>query len=577
LIRLYKITLLTIAFAYTICAKGQGIIIPSGAYVVQQNGNIVTHSNWINNGSFTANAGAVVFSGATQTLGGSSLPVFNNIIVSSGSTTTVGTTGEQVKGTVLCNGTLNANGNLTLLSTSIQTALIDGSGSGTVSGDVIMQRYLASRFGYKYFSSPFQSATVDEFSNEVTLTAAFPPVYKYDESLPSNGWLFYTTSSNILNPLAGYAVNFGNASTALTVDMTGVVSNGNVSATLYNNNKTYTQGFNLVGNPYPSPIDWNASGGWTKTNIDNAIYYFDAGTTDQYSGTYSSYINGVSSNGVANNIIPSMQAFFVHVSNGTFPVTATLAVNNNVRVNDLTPAFHKTTGNADPYIRLSLRYESEKKLCDNTVIYFDYEATTGFEEHMDALKLINTDTRVPNIYTLIADEKELSINAIPASTDSTTVIPLGITSSKQERLFLNASDMKDIPAGTHIYIVDVQTMAYQDLTINPSYVLTLDSGAIKNRYAIVFSKKDITDTKLLQPTLNAYYADGSLHVWLSLETGGSGKLKIINTAGQDVHSEDLNGFGHHIISSPYSTGIYFVTFYSQGKKYTKKLFIGNNQ
>ena len=111
-----------------------------------------------------------------------------------------------------------------------------------------------------------------------------------------------------------------------TVDVTGVVNNGNLSVTLYNHNNTYTQGFNLVGNPYPSPIDWNASAGWTKTNIDNALYYFKASTTDQYGGTYSTYINGISSDGVVNNIIPSMQGFFIHVSDGTCPVTGTLAI-----------------------------------------------------------------------------------------------------------------------------------------------------------------------------------------------------------------------------------------------------------
>ena len=55
---------------------------------------------------------------------------------------------------------------------------------------------------------------------------------------------------------------------------------------------------NLVGNPYPSAIDWDASSGWTKTNIDNAIYFFKASGTDQYGGTYSSYVNGVSSDGI---------------------------------------------------------------------------------------------------------------------------------------------------------------------------------------------------------------------------------------------------------------------------------------
>ncbi len=50
----------------------------------------------------------------------------------------------------------------------------------------------------------------------------------------------------------------------LTLDLTDTVNNGSVTVTLYNHNYTYTKGMNLVGNPYPSAIDWNAASGWTR-------------------------------------------------------------------------------------------------------------------------------------------------------------------------------------------------------------------------------------------------------------------------------------------------------------------------
>ena len=156
------------------------------------------------------------------------------------------------------------------------------------------------------------------------------------EVFPLSGWVNYNTATNVLNPLTGYAVNFGSNSAALTVDITGVVNDGTISIPVNNNNQIYTKGFNLVGNPYPSPIDWNAPSGWTKTNIDNALYYFKASTTDQYGGTYSTYINGISNDGIINkNIIPSMQGFFIHVKDGPpWPVNATLEMNNSVRITD---------------------------------------------------------------------------------------------------------------------------------------------------------------------------------------------------------------------------------------------------
>jgi len=152
------------------------------------------------------------------------------------------------------------------------------------------------------------------------LASSWPMFYRYDESRTSSGWVSYSAGTLPLVPLEGYAVNFGSVTAPHTADVTGEVNNGSVSVTLFNNNNAYTKGFNLAGNPYPSPVDWNAAG-WTKTGIDNALYFFRTSTTDEYGGTYSSYVNGISSDGVADNIIPSMQGFFVHVSDGTYPVT----------------------------------------------------------------------------------------------------------------------------------------------------------------------------------------------------------------------------------------------------------------
>ncbi len=46
----------------------------------------------------------------------------------------------------------------------------------------------------------------------------------------ASGWVGYATGTNILNPLAGYAVNFGDATAPKTVDVTGEVNNGNLSS-----------------------------------------------------------------------------------------------------------------------------------------------------------------------------------------------------------------------------------------------------------------------------------------------------------------------------------------------------------
>jgi hypothetical protein len=557
--------------------EAQGIIIPAGDFLIVNGGYLLVGENWVNNGTFTHNAGTVLFNGTTQSIGGSAQTIFNNLTIASGSTTTITTSGKMVKNILLCNGTLNAGGYLTLLSTAAQTALIDGSGSGSVSGNVTMQRYLASGFGYKYFSSPFQSATVNEFSNDLNLNASFPALYRYDENQSSNGWVSYTNTSGALNPLQGYAANFGSSSAAKTVDMTGVVNNGTItSATLYNHNKTYTLGFNLAGNPYPSPIDWNVAGGWVKTNIDNSLYYFNASSTDQYSGTYSSYINGISSNGIASNMIAAMQGFFVHVSNGSYPVTGSLQVNNNARTGNGSTAFYRIMQPQDrsSLIRLHAGFFADTSLTDAAVFYFDNVTSYLFDKTKDALKLMNTSPAIPSLYALSTDAARMSITALPRVIDSAVKLPLGIKTDKDGWISFCAREIKDVPDRVHIYLNDAKTNTISDLRGNQPYQVYLKKGVCENRFYLTFSNKEtelpVTNTE----TLRVYSTNGKLYVAVPSFTG-TGKLVIANLQGQVLSQQQLSGSNLYTVNTPLSNGIYMVSLFTQQGALSKKVVISN--
>ena len=562
-------------------APAQGLIIPSGGYMIANNGNIVVTANWVNNGSFTSNGGTLIFAGAVQTLGGTSSTQFTNLTIAAGSNTKIISSGQMVNGIVLSNDTLNANGNLTLLSTAAQTALVSGSGSGEVIGNLTMQRYLPSGFGYKYFSSPFTSDMVNDFSSEINLATSFPDVYSFNENLSSAGWVNYTNPSGLLAPLAGYAVNFGSSSAPLTVSLTGVVNNHTISSpTLYNHNQTYTLGFNLVGNPYPSPIDWNAAGGWTKTNIDNAIYFFSNGTVSQYTGTYSSYVNGVSSNGIASNIIAAMQGFFIHVSNGTFPVSGLLAVNNTARNLNLTTMFFDYTvpQAPSPFIRLSAGFYDLGPDGDPAAFYFKAGADGAFDKQLDALKLMNTHPGIPNLYAIATDTARLSIYALPDTFDSVETVPLGLTTAQDGYISFKATDIENMPAGLYVYLSDTKTGIRQDLQNAPPYRLYLASGEYKNRFFLNFSTKEPaqggSSGTLSNGSFNAYSAGGTLFVNGGLNPGETGEVRVINLLGQVVLRTEISGNNNQQLNSNFAPGIYLVNFSAPEGIQTKKVLIG---
>ncbi len=497
-----------------------------------------------------------------------------NFIIPSNAYVSAANVYTSLYGILLCNGSLNTGGNFTLLASEVHTSLVDGSGSGSISGNVTMQRYLPSGFGYHYFSSPFQAATVSEFGDDMDLTASFPTFYEYDESRTSSGWITYTTGTNVLNPMEGYAVNFGDQSNPHTVDVTGEVNDGNMQVNLNNNNNTYTLGFNLVGNPYPSPIDWDASSGWTKTNIDDALYFFKTGTTNQYLGTYSTYINGVSSDGVADNIIPSMQGFFVHVSDGSYPVTGTLGFSNSIRTTDLTPAFFKSISwDPQDVIRLHADFSDNAAPPDNAVVYFEETASKYFDSDLDALKLMNTDTQVPNFYLFSDDTRKLSISAMPYLDDSLYKIPVGIKTEQDGWIKFYSSEKEQMPPDLYAYFVDAETGTTHNLKNDHSYDVHLETGEYNSRFYLIFSKDEWENPFGASELFTIHRSGDQVWVIINLQFGEKGILRMISTQGQVLMSKEV--FGNEIvyINRQVSSGVYILSLFSDKDVYSKKLLM----
>jgi len=476
-------------------------------------------------------------------------------------------------------GNLSSSGFLTLVSNASQTAYVDGSGSGNITGPVTMQRYLPLRFGYKYLSSPFQNALVSELGNEINLAASFPLVYRYDESRTSSGWIDYVTPASLLNPLSGYAVNFGASASPITVDITGTVNNGPVSATLYNHNNSYTKGFNLVGNPYPSPIDWNAPSGWTKNNIDNALYYFKAGSSDEWAGTYSTYINGVSSDlGVATNIIPSMQGFFIHVSDGPFPVSGTLGLTNSVRVTDLThPLIKSGEIPSKPLIRLKVSFAEDTASSDPVVLYFDEKAGNEFDGNLDAIKLFNTDYNIPNLYTIDNSGKKLAIDALPVLSDSLYKVPLGVTLYKDGYLIFRIVEINDGLQMNKVYLTDLNSGTEQDLLQGKEYKVFLNEGEYNNRFWLNFSSSatGVSEVNPDNDMFSVYSSHGLVRGYINTDRMGKGILSITNLTGQTLHIKKVFETGYFEFNPGLKNGIYFVTYRSGTFMKTKKVLIKN--
>ncbi|MFO7524893.1 MAG: T9SS type A sorting domain-containing protein, partial [Ignavibacteriaceae bacterium] len=557
--------------------------------------NLYVAGGLTNNGTIDAvtNSSTLIMCGAeygqSQIIAGTNATLFNNLTIQNGSTTIIGSP-QKVSGNILVDGILHSDGFLTLISTASKTALVDGTGTGQISGNVTMERYLSSGMGYKYISSPFQSATVGELSPEIDLTSAITSVYRYDENrnfqgTPLSGWVNYKLTTNVLYPMVGYAVNSGIDDAPKTLDITGIVNNGPLSIEVSNNNNPYTKGFNLVGNPYPSPIDWDAPFGWTRTNIDDAIYFFIAGTIDQYEGSYSTYINGIKSDGAVSNIIPSMQGFFVHVKDGVYPVAGTLQMNNDVRVINQSQSYLKGDKGVNDYkavkgtpvIRFTASFSDNTPFPDYAVTYFDPKSTPEFDGQLDALKLMNSDINVPNFYFVTPGDINLQIQALLPVLETFCKVPLGITIKRDGYVIVKIRDIDPEFSNLRISISDMVAGTDQDLLSNQEFKIFLNAGEYKNRFFL-----NITDLVTTFPDnigngeiFNIYYSQNSLHATINQFHGSDATLTIYNLLGQTLLKEAIRTEGYHIIDAQLKDGIYIATFVTGNIRTSKKIFIRN--
>ncbi len=557
------------------------LTIAAGSSLVISGNTLRISGTLTNNGTFNALNGTIEMNGtAHQVIGANTFfeNTIKNLIINNPSGTSI--LGPlNITGIVKAeNGDLAAGGFLTLESSASGTALIDGSGTGNVTGVVTMQRYLPSGFGYKYISSPFHNALVSELGDEINLTEPFPLIYSYDESRTSSGWVSWTSPANLLNPLKGFAVNFGSDTAPVMIDISGEVNNGPLTAVLYNNNNTYTQGFNLVGNPYPSPIDWNSASGWTKTNIDNAIYYFKASTTDEWAGTYSTYINGISSDpGVATNIIPSMQGFFIHISAGTFPVTGTLGMTNSVRVNDLIhPLVKSEEKGSSLLIRLRAGFSEDPALSDPLIIYFDDKADEDFNGSLDAIKLFNTDYNIPNFYSIGSGGTRLSIDALPFPSDSLCRIPLGIYLYRDGNVVFRLEEISEDLHLNKLYLTDLAKGVEHDL-MDKEYEVFMKEGECNDRFWLnLLPVATAVDDAIPENDLfSVYSSHGIIKAFVNTNRTGKGVITITNLTGQKLVHRKVSENGYIEFNPGIKDGIYFVTFVSNNYKTTRKVIVQN--
>jgi hypothetical protein len=249
-------------------------------------------------------------------------------------------------------------------------------------------------------------------------------------------------------------------------------------------------GWHLVGNPYPSTLDWDLIVEDGLTNLDNGIFVWDK---DQYAG----YKDGISvmSQNLDNRIAP-MQGFFVKANAGS----AGFKIRNSYRTHGM-PDYLKSGKSTPNMLKLKA---SANGFDDYIAIRFKNGATDGYDNDSDLIRLYSSNPKVPNLYSISKKSKiGLSLNSLPEQSMNGCIVPLGLKMGKSDRVNISVSAFNHFE-GIHVHLIDSlkgTSVSIRNLT---EFGFSHPGGKSEGRFYLKFSQnnhpkvtKSIGDTTFL--------------------------------------------------------------------------------
>lgn len=543
--------------------------------------NLSLAGSFTNNGTFNRGSGTVIFAGTSiQNIQGSSVTDFNNITVtnSTGGPPEVQVQSNQnLRGvlTLVANSQFDADGSsntsvFTLVSSAddptSDAAIATLPSGASVTGNVTVQRHMSIEGAnsgriYRYISSPVQSPAVSQIQNEIPITGSFTgssacsgcgtsqSMFHYNESVITDtnndtfidfndGYEDFPSAANseTLTNGRGYTLfvraNVAPISSAGSArwDVRAPINSGTIS---FNSFVSFTSsgtlandGWNLVGNPYPSTINWDAAG-WTKTGITDAIYMRDNG---EVSPIYASYVGGVGANG-GSEFIATGQAFFVKSNGGPIDFQAT----ESVKAAGTQTTFFRE-GAPNDILRIALKKDG---ITDETVIRFKEEATNNFDSNWDAYKLKNAVFNLSSI----TGEIKYAINALSPFSCSAEV-SLVVSEAPLGAYNLQFSQFDSFDETMVIQLKDEFLGEIVNVRTQPDYSFEVTSELASQgaRFKLLFSVEKVDNT--IVPEGPAELC-GTASYSITLPASESGVLYYASLSGTTI-SEMVVGTGNSL-------------------------------
>lgn len=457
---------------------------------------------------------------------------------------------------------VNDGGRFTFVSDASNHSQITTSHVNGFSGRFIMERFFTSRAAnYADITTPTVSTTIGDWDQElfmsgvggadgdVTTGTGGPvenTVWKYDNAAQS--WIAVTDTSTTITAGEPIELFLGDNLTtfsAQTMDSKGTPFTGPRSFNL-------STGFNFIGNPYRSFINYT---GVTKpSGVNNQFYIYQ-----QNVGAYSLFTGG---------FIASEQGFWI---NSPGARTITFNESNKFPLNFNQILRQKN----DPVFELKIT-----NLENNYGNKVSFVATSNTEDN--AAFLPSPEKTSPAL-TIQSSDKQLIQQAL-MSTENSVTTPLNFYAGVDGSYTISANAVDQLSGNYNCIVLEDKVEAKLiDLTVTDSYTFSALKGEYE-RFNVHFLKSSSDCEQLLRTkgaasiatanTIQLVQRGNQIELAYNLEEGAQAQLDILSLNGQKALPSielSINGSGQEIIlNNTELKGIYLFVLRTKDKVITEK-------
>jgi hypothetical protein len=422
---------------------------------------------------------------------------------------------------------------------------------------------------WHFLSSPVSNQSI---SNSWTPSGTYGNGSGYDLYLwnePTFCWFYQLditsdTNWNTVHPSNDFMVGRGYLYSVQapnpTNEFVGNLNNESINYGLTINSPDLSlKGFNLVGNPYPSSIDWQSESGWTRSNLVNSggghdIWIWNPAAKNY--GVCNSY-TGITTNGISRYIAP-MQGFFVQAE-----YSDELSMNNDIRVLDESSAWFKSEkqeeSNMSICVKSDANYGSDEILLD----FGCYENGDG------AKKLFSSISTAPSLY--INDEGNYYSVRHLTNTNENSTIPIMFAAGIDGNYTISCNF--DPNSMDTVMLQDKKTEYIQNMNAINTYQFHASTNDDKDRFVLHFgSIKNDSDNELQA----GIYSDGISLVIDLTQVDKETEFFVYDLLGRLILQEKLQGGIKHNINLNAHFQILIISLKNTDRLLNQKIYWGLN-